>query len=195
VVQRGDGEPGPLDRGGGVAGAAGRTQLVDLRLLSRKDHLGELDGLRVQAIALFIPPQLDHPRVMPSALGSGQARQVQVLVALLERLLWNELWTAWCPLVSEFERVDGDPPMPFHFYGCGTAEPEWASRLTDDDRRELTALLARTVDEDELIEHWTLVGEELELLAGERGPTRLAFALLLKFSSFPPTQPLPTLPC
>lgn len=41
--------------------------------------------------------------------------------------------------------------------------------------------MARTVDEDELIEHWTLIGEELELLAGKRGPTKLAFALLLKF--------------
>jgi Domain of unknown function (DUF4158) len=41
--------------------------------------------------------------------------------------------------------------------------------------------VAGTVDEDELIEHWTLVGAELELLAGKRGPTRLAFVLLLKF--------------
>ncbi|MGH3769108.1 MAG: DUF4158 domain-containing protein, partial [Pseudonocardiaceae bacterium] len=41
--------------------------------------------------------------------------------------------------------------------------------------------MARTVDEDELIERWTLVGEELTLLAGKRGPTRLAFALMLKF--------------
>ena len=41
--------------------------------------------------------------------------------------------------------------------------------------------MARRIDEDELIEHWTLVGEELELLAGKRGPTKLAFALLLKF--------------
>jgi hypothetical protein len=41
--------------------------------------------------------------------------------------------------------------------------------------------VARTVDEDELIEHWTLIGEELTQLAGKRGPTRLAFALSLKF--------------
>lgn len=41
--------------------------------------------------------------------------------------------------------------------------------------------MARTVDEDELIEHWTLVGEEWTLLTGKRGPTRLGFALLLKF--------------
>jgi Domain of unknown function (DUF4158) len=37
------------------------------------------------------------------------------------------------------------------------------------------------VDEDELIEDWTLVGGELAEVAGKRGPTRLAFALLLKF--------------
>ncbi len=41
--------------------------------------------------------------------------------------------------------------------------------------------VARVVDEDELIEHWTLVDEEMELLAGRRGPTKLAFALMLKF--------------
>ncbi|HEX6402519.1 MAG TPA: hypothetical protein VF003_05065 [Pseudonocardiaceae bacterium] len=41
--------------------------------------------------------------------------------------------------------------------------------------------MARTVDEDELIERWTLVGEEWALLTGKRGPTRLGFALLLKF--------------
>jgi len=37
------------------------------------------------------------------------------------------------------------------------------------------------IDEDELIEHWTLIGGELAEVAGKRGPTRLAFALLLKF--------------
>lgn len=36
------------------------------------------------------------------------------------------------------------------------------------------------MDEDELIEHWTLVGDELGQVAGKRGPTRLGFALLLK---------------
>jgi Domain of unknown function (DUF4158) len=41
--------------------------------------------------------------------------------------------------------------------------------------------VAGTVGEDELIEHWTLIGEELTELAGKRGPTRLAFALMLKF--------------
>jgi hypothetical protein len=41
--------------------------------------------------------------------------------------------------------------------------------------------VGRDVDEDELIEHWTLVGDELTQLAGKRGPTRLAFALSLKF--------------
>jgi len=37
------------------------------------------------------------------------------------------------------------------------------------------------IDEDELIEHWTLIGGELAEVAGKRDPTRLAFALLLKF--------------
>ena len=37
------------------------------------------------------------------------------------------------------------------------------------------------IDEDELIEHWTLIGGELAEVARKRGPTRLAFALLLKF--------------
>ncbi|MEV4186248.1 DUF4158 domain-containing protein, partial [Streptosporangium canum] len=34
---------------------------------------------------------------------------------------------------------------------------------------------------DELVEHWTVLEDELELVAGKRGPTRLGFALLLKF--------------
>jgi hypothetical protein len=34
---------------------------------------------------------------------------------------------------------------------------------------------------DELVEHWTLLDDERELAAGKRGPTRLGFALLLKF--------------
>ena len=32
-----------------------------------------------------------------------------------------------------------------------------------------------------LVEHWTLLDDEHELIAGKRGPTRLGFALLLKF--------------
>ena len=35
------------------------------------------------------------------------------------------------------------------------------------------------IDEDELIEHWTLIGGELAEVAGKRGPARLAFAPLL----------------
>ena len=31
-------------------------------------------------------------------------------------------------------------------------------------------------DEDELIEHWTLVGDELGQVAGKRGATRLGFS-------------------
>ena len=43
--------------------------------------------------------------------------------------------------------------------------------------------MAVKVDEDELIEHWTLDGDELGQVAGKRGATRLGFALLLKFFS------------
>jgi len=38
-----------------------------------------------------------------------------------------------------------------------------------------------SLDLDELVEHWTVLSEERELVAGKRGPTRLGFALLLKF--------------
>ena len=41
--------------------------------------------------------------------------------------------------------------------------------------------MAVKIDEDELIECWTLVGEELGQVAGKRGATRLGFSLLLKF--------------
>jgi len=41
--------------------------------------------------------------------------------------------------------------------------------------------VGRRLDGDELIEHWTLVGQELEQVAGKRGPSRLGFALLLRF--------------
>jgi hypothetical protein len=37
------------------------------------------------------------------------------------------------------------------------------------------------VDPDELVEHWTLLDDERELIAGKRGPTRLGFALIFKF--------------
>jgi TnpA family transposase len=40
--------------------------------------------------------------------------------------------------------------------------------------------VAREVDRDELIDRWTLVGDERELVAGKRGATRLGFALLLR---------------
>ena len=41
--------------------------------------------------------------------------------------------------------------------------------------------MARSLDLDELVEHWTLLDDEQELIAGKRGPKRLGFALLLKF--------------
>jgi Domain of unknown function (DUF4158) len=34
---------------------------------------------------------------------------------------------------------------------------------------------------DELVEHWTLLDDERDLVAGKQGPTRLGFALVLKF--------------
>jgi TnpA family transposase len=40
--------------------------------------------------------------------------------------------------------------------------------------------VARKVDQDELIDCWTLVGDESELVAGKRGATKLGFALLLR---------------
>ncbi|MEV6138130.1 DUF4158 domain-containing protein [Nocardia sp. NPDC051990] len=41
--------------------------------------------------------------------------------------------------------------------------------------------MARELDQDELIDHWTLVGDEPELIVGKRGATRLGFAILLRF--------------
>ena len=41
--------------------------------------------------------------------------------------------------------------------------------------------MARSLDLDELVEHWTLLDDEQKLIAGKRGPTRLGFALVLKF--------------
>lgn len=41
--------------------------------------------------------------------------------------------------------------------------------------------MAREVDQDGLIDCWTLVGDELELVAGKRGATKLGFALLLRY--------------
>jgi len=41
--------------------------------------------------------------------------------------------------------------------------------------------VARTLDEDELVGNWTLVGDELALLSNRRAPTKLAFALMLRF--------------
>ena len=41
--------------------------------------------------------------------------------------------------------------------------------------------MARVLDEDEPIEHRTLIGDELDLLAGRTGPSKLGLALWLKF--------------
>ncbi|WP_433471697.1 hypothetical protein ACQPZP_22430 [Spirillospora sp. CA-142024] len=37
--------------------------------------------------------------------------------------------------------------------------------------------MARTLDEDELVGNWTLVGDELALLSNRRAPTKLAFVI------------------
>lgn len=41
--------------------------------------------------------------------------------------------------------------------------------------------MARELDQGELIDRWTLVADELALVAGKRGATRLGFAVLLRF--------------
>jgi Domain of unknown function (DUF4158) len=45
-------------------------------------------------------------------------------------------------------------------------------------------IMKRVWTADELVEYWTLAPSELELLANKTGPTRLGFALLLKFFQF-----------
>jgi hypothetical protein len=56
--------------------------------------------------------------------------------------------------------------------------------------REWRPHVARTIDEDELIEHWTMIGDELGQVAGERGTTRLGLALLLEHDSPQPVRRL-----
>lgn len=41
--------------------------------------------------------------------------------------------------------------------------------------------MKRNWSSEELVEHWTLLPAELELFANKTGPTRLGFAILLKF--------------
>jgi hypothetical protein len=41
--------------------------------------------------------------------------------------------------------------------------------------------MARSLDLDELVERWTLLDDERDLVAGKRGATRLGFSLLPKF--------------
>ena len=41
--------------------------------------------------------------------------------------------------------------------------------------------MARELDQDELIERWTLIGNDLERVASKRSAAKLGFALLLKF--------------
>ncbi|MGH3873184.1 MAG: hypothetical protein ACRDSR_17025 [Pseudonocardiaceae bacterium] len=51
--------------------------------------------------------------------------------------------------------------------------------------------MRRRLDDDELIEHWTLVGQELDQVAEKRGPTRLTFALLPRFHTLHGRFPRP----
>jgi hypothetical protein len=41
--------------------------------------------------------------------------------------------------------------------------------------------VARSLDLDALVEYWPLLDDEQKLIVGKRGPTRLGFALVLKF--------------
>lgn len=41
--------------------------------------------------------------------------------------------------------------------------------------------MERSIGHEELVEHWTLLDDDQALVGGKRGPTRLGFALLLKF--------------
>lgn len=41
--------------------------------------------------------------------------------------------------------------------------------------------MPRALEQDELIEHWTLFGDEVALVAGKRGANALAFGLLVRF--------------
>jgi len=41
--------------------------------------------------------------------------------------------------------------------------------------------MARTLGLDDVVDHFTLVGDELDLLRNKSGATRLGFAVLLKF--------------
>jgi hypothetical protein len=62
------------------------------------------------------------------------------------------------------------PAIPGTFVGPAT--------IVSRGSRESVAVL---MDLDELVDQWTLLKDERELVAGKRGPTRLGFALLLKF--------------
>ncbi|MFG6202280.1 hypothetical protein [Nonomuraea sp. JJY05] len=65
--------------------------------------------------------------------------------------------------------------MDTELWGCGGWELPAGKKAG--------CLVARVLDEDDLIGNWTLVGEELEQLSGRRGATKLGFALLLRLHS------------
>ena len=50
--------------------------------------------------------------------------------------------------------------------------------------------MARELDQDELIERWTVIGDDLEWVASKRSAAKLGFALLLRcFAAHGPFPP------
>src|SRR5450759_1621083 len=49
---------------------------------------------------------------------------------------------------------------------------------------ETRTTMKRTWDIEELIEHFTLLPQDMDLLANKTGPTRLGFAVLLKYFQY-----------
>jgi len=81
----------------------------------------------------------------------------------------------------------GRPNILFLVYQCvcegGVGKDRVTSRnpITNASLRVELPRVARELDQDELIDRWTLMGDELNLVASERGATKLGFALLLRF--------------
>src|SRR5262249_36833965 len=118
-----------------------------------------------------------HPRLRPRHQPSGYAsallsRRSSVLTSAVGTYRfwrWAPQAAACCSgrgMVAEVPPpvVPGTLSVPLAIVSRGT--------------REGVAVL---MDLDELAGHWTLLTDERELVAGKRGPTRLGFALLLKF--------------
>jgi hypothetical protein len=63
--------------------------------------------------------------------------------------------------------------------GIGPAELTCPNTDTDHSDQSVPVLFAplllEGLDEDDLIEHWTLIGDELDLLTGRTGPSKLGW--------------------